>query len=87
MPVGEGLYSHANYIITYKFVSFLGGFSETIFILTHLCLASHKGTLVNSVDPDQTPQYEASDQGLHCLHLNTGIVIKHGNNRLTREPF
>ena len=21
----------------------------------------------NSVDPDQTPQYAASDQGLHCL--------------------
>ena len=28
-----------------------------------------KGTLANSVDPDQTPQNAASDQGLHCLHL------------------
>ena len=26
------------------------------------------GTLANSVDPDQTPQSAASDQGLHCLH-------------------
>ena len=26
------------------------------------------GTLANSVDPDQTPQTAASDQGLHCLH-------------------
>ena len=37
-------------------------------LLTHLCLASHKGTLANSVDPDQTLQNAASDQGLHCLH-------------------
>ena len=28
-----------------------------------------KGTLSNSVDPDQTPQNAASDQGLHCLDL------------------
>ena len=27
-----------------------------------------KRTLANSVDPDQTPQNAASDQGLHCLH-------------------
>ena len=24
--------------------------------------------LTNIVDPDQTPQNAASDQGLHCLH-------------------
>ena len=24
-------------------------------------------TLANSADPDQTPQYAASDQDLHCL--------------------
>ena len=29
---------------------------------------SIKGTLANNVDPDQTPQNAASDQGLHCLH-------------------
>ena len=37
--------------------------------LTHLCLVSHKGTLANSMDPDQTPQNAVSDQGLHCLQL------------------
>ena len=38
-------------------------------ILTHLSLASEeKGILANSVDPDQTPQNAASDQGLHYLH-------------------
>ena len=37
--------------------------------LTHLCLPSTKGTLANSVDPDQTPQNAASDKGLHCSHL------------------
>ena len=25
------------------------------------------GTLANSVDPDQTPQNAASDQGMYCL--------------------
>ena len=36
-----------------------------------LSLAPHKrdkGTLANSVDPDQTPQNVASDQGLYYLH-------------------
>ena len=42
--------------------------------LTHLRQASHKsspqikGTLANSIDPDQMLQNAASDQGLHCLH-------------------
>ena len=27
----------------------------------------------NSVDPDQTPQIAASDQGLHCLHLGQEV--------------
>ena len=27
----------------------------------------------NSVDPDQTPQNAASDQGQHCLHLSTAL--------------
>ena len=26
--------------------------------------------LANSEDPDQTPQFAASDQGLHCLHMS-----------------
>ena len=25
--------------------------------------------MVNSADPDQMPQYAASDQGLHCLQI------------------
>ena len=35
--------------------------------LTHLCLASRKKALVNSVDPDETPHDAASYQGLRCL--------------------
>ena len=26
--------------------------------------------LVNSGDPDQMPHFEASDLGLHCLHMS-----------------
>ena len=33
-----------------------------------------KGTLANSVDPDQTPQNTASDQGLQYLHLKQGFL-------------
>ena len=29
----------------------------------------------NSVDPDQTPQNAASDQGLHCLPLIQHLVV------------
>ena len=35
--------------------------------LTHLCLASRKNALTNSVDPDKTPHDAASHQGLRCL--------------------
>ena len=43
-------------------------FGPALTNLTHLCLASHsiKRTMANSVDPDQTPQNAASDQGIHC---------------------
>ena len=34
--------------------------------LTYLNLAFY-GTLVDSAEPDQTPQYAASDQVQHCL--------------------
>ena len=34
---------------------------------THLCLASRKKALANSVDPDETPHDAASHQGLRCL--------------------
>ena len=40
-----------------------------------------KETLANSVDPDQTPPNAASDQGLHCLRINTGMSIKHSNDK------
>ena len=58
--------------------------------LTHLSLASHKRDIANSVDPDQTPQNAASDQGVHCLHLvqkfllNT-IIIKSNQTPLIHE--
>ena len=32
------------------------------------------GLVANSVDPDQTPQVAASDQGMHCLLLITFTV-------------
>ena len=35
--------------------------------LTHLCLASRKKALVNSVDPDETPHDAASHQVLRSL--------------------
>ena len=34
-----------------------------------------KGTLANSVDPDQMPQNAASDQGLRCLHLGKEFLF------------
>ncbi|KAH3881287.1 hypothetical protein DPMN_005212 [Dreissena polymorpha] len=40
----------------------LGGFS-----VTHLCLASRKKALANSVDPDEMPHDAASSQGQRCL--------------------
>ena len=42
-----------------------------------------KGTSANSVDPDQIPQYVASDQGLHCLHN----IKKFLQYKLTRHPL
>ena len=32
------------------------------------------GLVANGVDPDQTPQNAASDQGLHCLHKPQDIL-------------
>ena len=48
-------------------------------MLTHLCLAFHKGTVANSVYPDQTPQMGRS--GSTLLALNTGISTKQVNNK------
>ena len=38
-------------------------------------LAFFCGTCANSVDPDQTPQNVASDQGLHCLLTECSVKI------------
>ena len=38
-------------------------------MLTQICLASHKRTCANTVDPDQ-----ASDLGLQCLHLGQELL-------------
>ena len=39
-------------------------------IIIETIYAKHpiKGTLTNSIDPDQMPQNAASDQGQYCLH-------------------
>ena len=34
-----------------------------------------KGTLANNLDPDQTPQNAASDQGLHCSHKTQEFLL------------
>ena len=34
------------------------------------------GTYSNSADPDQMPQYAASDQGLHCLLTGISVQIQ-----------
>ena len=48
--------------------------------LTHLCPI--KGTLANSVEPDQTPHYAASDLDLQSwFALNTGVSLKYGINK------
>ena len=35
--------------------------------LTYISLASFLLDIGNSADPDQTPRFAASDQGIHCL--------------------
>ena len=42
--------------------------------LTHLCL---KGTLENSVDPDQMPHSAVSDWDLHCLPVSLLSDTRH----------
>ena len=38
---------------------------------------SDRQALANSENPDQTPQYAASDQGLHCLHSSSNFMHIH----------
>ena len=52
-----------------------------------------KRDIGNNVEPDPTPQYAASDLGLHCLlisgftlfALNTGYVINHTINKTNNQ--
>ena len=48
-----------------------------------------KGTPANSVDPDQTPQNAASDEGLHCLlyiqKFLRNIIIKTNQTPLIKK--
>ena len=46
-----------------------------------------KGTLANSVDPDQIPQNATSDQGLHCLHTGISVQNRIRMNKSTRHPL
>ena len=38
--------------------------------LLFACFVEISELYANSVDPDQTPQYAASDLGLHCLSMD-----------------
>ena len=53
----------SHYVIFYDFT-----FIYSVFKTKRLLWRPIKETLANRIDPDQTPQYAASDQGLHCLH-------------------
>ena len=46
-----------------------------------LSLDRIKGILAYCVESDQMPQNVASDQGLYCFYISTGISIKHDNNK------
>ena len=53
----------------------------------HFSLETPKGQLSNSADPDQTPLFTASDQGLHCLQIvkpffSLGISKSHSMTHL-----
>ena len=42
------------------------------------------GLVTNSVDPDQTPQFAASDQGIHCLLLMAFTICSSLSVRILR---
>ena len=54
-------------------------------ILLHLLLFLWKILLADTVDPDQTPHYVASDLGLHCLPMTFFIGFP-GQNGLRGLP-
>ena len=47
---------------------------------------SWKILLANTVHPDKTPQYVASDLGLHCLSM-TILIRFSGKNGLSVDPL
>ena len=54
---------HRSNLITQKLL-----FYKSLLHLESFNYCLIKGAFANGVDPDQTPQNAASDQGLHCLH-------------------
>ena len=46
-----------------------------LFVLSEYMYVKYLGTWANSADPDQTPQYAASDQSLYCLLTECSIEI------------
>ena len=48
-------------------------------------LASHFGDLGKQLDPDQTSQNAASEQGLYCLHIWN--FIKNKNNYCNKNKI
>ena len=46
-------------------------------MLSFLLFFAQKFLYANSVDPDQTPHFAASELGLHCLHMSPkGVGIR-----------
>ena len=75
-------------LIVYSAV--VSGHAESYIRVTyynHLCLASRKKALANSVDPDETPHDAASHQGLRCLLKGISVRnILNIDNKYTRHP-
>ena len=55
--------------------------------LTHMSLATFCGTWANSGDPDQTPQYAASGQGLHWMLTECSIQILIKKEKYPQQPL
>ena len=48
--------------------------TSRLMFLTDISLESISGTLANSANPDQKPQYAATDQDFHCLLTKFSIT-------------
>ena len=51
-------------------LSFLTGLFPSASFLLRLCFVEFSELNANSVDTDQTPDFAASDLGLHCLSMS-----------------